>query len=391
MKKFLFSLLTVAICFSNLSAQQLSYYTEMVGTPGQTFVMAGDTNLVFDIVYDPGNTGTGLIWNFQGLDLDELDTLNFQTPTGQEATDFPGINLTNSSNVGNLAFDRDIVNGLFLLGASLDMGGFPVSLNYNPPQKQLDYVNSVGTTFNTTSYVDEVIYVGISQNVLGCQVDVDSVNIKRKSDYTVNFDASGELRLPLDTFAYALCANTKEITLDSIFIYCPTGISGPSCSGFGLSAPVGWSLAPDFLVSFSGFAPGAVTLDSAYTSVFYVPYTISPVCIISFDYDSAYIDTNYYTARFKGTNTPDIGFEELDQISLNVYPNPTASILMLQTDAILTNATILIFNSQGQQVRTQTLNGSSSVDVSGLTNGMYYYQLAEGKKLLHMGKFIIEK
>lgn len=391
MKKFLFSLLTAAFCFSYLSAQQLSYYTDMVGSPGQSFIMANDTDLVFDITLDPGATGIGQIWNFQNLDADGLDTLHFLTPTVQETTDFPGINLTNESNVGTLAFDKNIGTGLFLLGATLDMGGFPLSLNYNPPQQQLEDVNSVGNSFSTLSNVDETFYVGISQNVLGCQVDVDSVNLKRRSDYTVNIDASGELRMPLDTFDYAIRALTKEITLDSIFIYCPTGISGPSCTAFGLTAPVGWSLAPDLLISFSGFASGAVVLDSAYTAVFYVPYTISPVCIINFDYDSAYLDTNFYTARFKGDNTIDVGFEQVEQISLNVYPNPTASILMLQTDAILTDASILIYDAQGQQVRTQTLNNTNTVDVSGLVNGMYYYQLIQGKTLLHFGKFIVKK
>jgi hypothetical protein len=391
MKKSLFSLLTAAFCLTNISAQQMSYYTDMVGSPGQSFIMANDTNLVFDIDLNTGATGINQIWNFQGLDADQLDTLNFLTPTVQEGIDFPGVNLINESNVGRIAFDKNIATGLFLQGISLDFAGTPASLNYNPPQKTLDDVNSIGTTFNTVSYVDENIYVGISQNAFGCQVDIDSIEIKRRSDYTVNFDATGELRMPLDTFDYALRAMTTEITLDSIFIYCPTGISGPSCTLLGLSAPVGWSLAPDALIQFSGFAAGAVTLDSAFTAVFYVPYTISPVCIIDLNYDSAYTDTNFYTARFKGDNTPDIGFEQVDQISLNVYPNPTASILNLQTDVVLTDASIFIYNAQGQQVRTQTLNGSNNVDVSALTNGMYYYQLVKGKTLLHFGKFMIEK
>ncbi len=391
MKKFLFSLLTVAFTFSYLGAQQMSYYTDMVGSPGQSFVMANDTDLVFDVIFNPGTAGTGQIWNFQGLDADGLDTLNFLTPNVQEGIDYPAANLINESNVGRIAFDKNVATGLFLQGITVDFQGTPASLNYSPPQKTLDDVNSIGTTFNTVSYVDENIYVGISQNVLGCQVDIDSIEIVRRSNYTVNFDATGELRMPLDTFDYALRAITKEITLDSIFIYCPTGISGPTCTAFGLSAPVGWSLAPDLLISFSGFATSAVSLDSAFTALFYVPYQISPVCIIDFDYDSAYTDTNFYSARFKGNDTPDIGFEEVNEISLNVYPNPTSSILMLQTDAILTDASILIYNSQGQQVRTQTLNNSNTVDVSGLTDGMYYYQLVEGKSLLHFGKFMVKK
>jgi hypothetical protein len=50
-----------------------------------------------------------------------------------------------------------------------------------------------------------------------------------------------------------------------------------------------------------------------------------------------------------------------------------------------------IYNAQGQQVRTTNLNGSNRVDVAGLNNGMYFYQLANGNKLLHHGKFMISK
>jgi hypothetical protein len=392
MKKFLFSLFTAAFSLTYLSAQQMSYYPNMVGSPGQSFVIANDDTIyASDMDFNTGTVGAGSVWNFQGLDQDGLDTLHFLSLTAQEATDFPSGNLVIESNVGRIVFDKDAPTGLFLQGTNADFQGIGLSLNYTPPQQTLPAVASLGSTAHTISYVDEIVFTGIDTNVLGCQVNIDSIQLKRTSDYTVTFPATGELRLPLDTFTYTLMSIATERTLDSIFIYSATGISGGTCPGFGLSAPIGWSLAPNTLIVLSGFASGSVVVDSAFTASWYDPYTISPVCIVDFTYDSAYLDTNFLGFRFKALNTPDIGFEEVDQIDLNVYPNPASSLLMLQTDAILTDATMYIYNAQGQQVRALNLNGSNSVDVSALNNGMYFYQLANGTKLLHQGKFVIKK
>ena len=63
MKKFLFSLLTVAICFSNLSAQNYSVY--MVGNQGYQYKMSiDDTIYASDLPLDLGQTGAGLTWSF---------------------------------------------------------------------------------------------------------------------------------------------------------------------------------------------------------------------------------------------------------------------------------------------------------------------------------------
>lgn len=392
MKKFLFSLLTVAGTFTYISAQQMSYYPNMVGTPGQSFIIANDdTLLASDMNFNTGSVGAGIIWNFQGLDFDGLDTMNFVSLTPQEAIDFPSGTMVNESNIGRIVFEEDDATGLFLQGSNLDFQGVPLSLNYNPAQQTLPAVTSLGSSVNTVSYVDETVYVGIDTNVLGCQVTIDSIQLKREADYTVNFNSTGELRLPLDTFAYALCGISKEITVDSIFVFCPTGISGGTCGTFGLNAPVGWGLAPDILIQLSGFAAGAVVHDSSYTASWYAPYTIAPLCIMDFTYDSAYLDTSYLGIKFKALNTPDIGFEQVDMIDLNIFPNPASTLLMLQTNAILTDATMYIYNAQGQQVKAVVLNGTNAVDVSTLTDGSYFYQLADGTKLLHHGKFMVKK
>lgn len=390
MKKFLFSLLTAAFTFTSLSAQQqMSYYVDMVGNIGQSFIYADDTLIApFEMDLNLSDTGAGVVWNFQGLDLDKMDTLHFVALTGPEAIDYPSANIVMESNLGRLVFDKDPINGLFFHGASFSMGGFGVNINYTPPQQSLPAVCSLHSTASTQSAIREKIYVGIDTTVLGCNVVIDSIFLKRDVDFTVLFDATGELRLPLDTFDYTLRAISKEVTLDSIFIYSPAGFS---CAFPPVTVPPGWSLAPDLLIAFSGFAPAAVSYDSTYRATWYDPYTISPICLVDYTYDSAYVDTNFFAVKFKGNDTPDIGFEAVDQIPLTLYPNPASDILMLETNASLVDAIMFIYNAQGQQVKIHNLNGSNAIQLEGLSNGMYFYQLANGKKLLHHGKFMIKR
>lgn len=391
MKKILLSLLTVAITITFINAQQMSYYVNMSGDQGQSFPIAQDTSLVVpsDLDIDLSDTGANVIWNFQGLDMDLQDTINFVDLTGPEPVDFPTGNVVVESNLGRVVFDRNIGSGLYLLGSDVTFAGTQMSVNYVPAQRTLPEASGLHTKDSTISYISEKVYVGIDTTIFTCHLVIDTIWLKRRADYKINFDATGELRLPLDTFDYTLRSLSSEQTVDSIFVYCPIGINAATC--FGMSAPVGWSLAPDQLIALSGFADSAVTHNTTWTATWYNPYTISPVCIIDFTYDPGFSDTNFVTARFKSTDTPDIGFEEVNQISLKVYPNPASNILILKTDVSLNDATMYIYNAQGQQIRATNLNGGNTLDVSDLTNGIYFYQLANGTKLLHHGKFIIKK
>src|SRR5690348_15998850 len=124
MKKFLFSLLTVAFTFTYINAQQMSYYPDMVGSAGQSIVIANDdTILASDMNFNPGITGAGVIWNFQGLDTDGLDTMFFTALNVQEAIDFPAGNIVNESNLGRIVFDKNVSTGLFLQGTNLNFQG----------------------------------------------------------------------------------------------------------------------------------------------------------------------------------------------------------------------------------------------------------------------------
>ena len=77
---------------------------------------------------------------------------------------------------------------------------------------------------------------------------------------------------------------------------------------------------------------------------------------------------------------------------LNIYPNPTKDYLAIEinSQAINTNALVKIFNTQGQQVYGKTSSGETKVDVSQLTNGIYFLEVNDSD-LVYKTKFSIIK
>ena len=56
--------------------------------------------------------------------------------------------------------------------------------------------------------------------------------------------------------------------------------------------------------------------------------------------------------------------------NFSIYPNPTTDIVNITSDS---NAELAIFNATGKEVkRIRTNEGSTSINISDLPNGMYF-------------------
>lgn len=66
--------------------------------------------------------------------------------------------------------------------------------------------------------------------------------------------------------------------------------------------------------------------------------------------------------------------EALDYEIITVFPNPCKDILNIKATSIV-GEILKIFNTHGQEVRTVSLEGETSVDMSGLPSGVYYARL----------------
>lgn len=85
-------------------------------------------------------------------------------------------------------------------------------------------------------------------------------------------------------------------------------------------------------------------------------------------------------------NTIFTGIEEAEEVSFNLFPNPTTYDLNLQSNKnIDDNLQIEIVSSAGQLVRTQQVAGMNSrqvtrIDINGLSQGIYYLRLLSDKQ-----------
>jgi hypothetical protein len=93
----------------------------------------------------------------------------------------------------------------------------------------------------------------------------------------------------------------------------------------------------------------------------------------------------YYT-------TDNVSVNEISQVSSSIYPNPTAGTLSLKTDASVRMFSAELFDLSGRVVLSRELHGlnSETMDLSGLTNGIYQLQIhtSEG---VSMQKVVLSK
>lgn len=86
-----------------------------------------------------------------------------------------------------------------------------------------------------------------------------------------------------------------------------------------------------------------------------------------------------------------IGFESTNTLPFSIYPNPAENFFIINTAEDLGSVSIYIYNMQGQLVKASALNGSNLVDVSELSNGMYFYRLISNNQVINQDKLIIRK
>jgi hypothetical protein len=79
-----------------------------------------------------------------------------------------------------------------------------------------------------------------------------------------------------------------------------------------------------------------------------------------------------------------VGINELKQNIVSIYPNPTNSTLNIE---VKEQTQISILNILSEVVKTETINGTSKLDVSNLNAGVYFIQDAKSGKAI---KFIKE-
>lgn len=83
--------------------------------------------------------------------------------------------------------------------------------------------------------------------------------------------------------------------------------------------------------------------------------------------------------------------QSIHYLRLQILPNPFSKQTTLQTDKVLANATLKLYNSLGQQVRqVNNISGQTvTLHRDNLTSGLYYLQLTQDNQTIATDKLVI--
>ncbi len=124
-------------------------------------------------------------------------------------------------------------------------------------------------------------------------------------------------------------------------------------------------------------------------------YTFAPVLNEEYDvtgmvrYDGASFQFQI-DPRFAADITAVVGLDDLIQIDMSIFPNPTSDILNVTTPTEVIGATMLILDNKGAVKSTQRVESEYSVlDLTGFTAGSYLL-MVQGNGLVSAKTFIIK-
>lgn len=88
---------------------------------------------------------------------------------------------------------------------------------------------------------------------------------------------------------------------------------------------------------------------------------------------------NYYLLRVNVNFTSDVKTYIVDEVKVDFYPNPTTGILKVVSDVNFSS--VELYSSEGSFISRQSLNSNvSEIDVSNLSNGIYFLKLIDEDK-----------
>ena len=93
------------------------------------------------------------------------------------------------------------------------------------------------------------------------------------------------------------------------------------------------------------------------------------------------VTTNYYTI----INTTSIN--EISDKGIYVYPNPTTDNIYFEFDNLNSATSIEIFDIHGVKLIDRLMNNNKEISINHLSQGMYFYQINNGKKV-YKGKIM---
>ena len=202
---------------------------------------------------------------------------------------------------------------------------------------------------------------------------VDSIKIKLERRTISEIDADGELIIPSGTFRAQRQFQTNLFT-DSVFMF----------------ANGQWALITNLFSAFVGLDP--VTIDTTYNYSWWSDQGTGFILVdIEYDLDNGIVENVVWRedtiSIFDGIN------ENAIAGLVKIYPNPTTDLIRISLSEVSINGDqwIRVFDLKGGQVFSKRLLSSNEiVDLSGLPQGTFLYEVVSEEKSISSGKLIVQ-
>ena len=85
-----------------------------------------------------------------------------------------------------------------------------------------------------------------------------------------------------------------------------------------------------------------------------------------------------------------IAMDIIPAVKVNVYPNPVNERLTFDFEKNIDQSDLIIYNTEGQIVRSQKINQrKTTLNIGNLSSGTYYFHVLDGKKRISSGSFVV--
>jgi hypothetical protein len=101
-------------------------------------------------------------------------------------------------------------------------------------------------------------------------------------------------------------------------------------------------------------------------------------------------DSDFWFARLAKTdcNGVVLSNEDVEKSKVSIFPNPASDLVQIKSDQEFDS--FVIYNVSGQQVLSKKLNSEQRIDVSTLSNGMYFLKLENNGQEIETLKLVKE-
>lgn len=327
----------------------------------QITVTDADIISVGDIVYQAvdsmpsnvisiGNSGANQVWDFSTLQQHEVDTIEVISPVGTTFESmYPNASFCIEAD-GELMYLEKSTLSLELVG----YGGMPMNMLMLP----LPLIYGLSQQIGPNTIMDSVFVNMFIQDTLAPYISlnptydqVDSLNIYGTVTSDFNVDAWGSVTIPMGTYD-ALRLNIEETTTTDFYAYCS--------SSLGLGG--GWYPVPSQMFASETETTNRYQWWSNNVSTKFV--------LAELEVDSA---DNVEFASFL-TDAQVLSVNNLNNLKVNVYPNPTADKVVVSTSN--NNSEYVLVDVRGAILDKKVFNVSEEINFTNLPSGTYFITIS---------------